>query len=89
MRLNHAENGSGKPRIRALAKGATFRPVGFQDQCIQPLCHPSGWDQGYREAHRAGGDRAGAGGRADPMSVLAGPGQGRGDPLRARGLIGA
>jgi hypothetical protein len=29
--LNHAENGSGKPRIRAPAKGATFRASGFQD----------------------------------------------------------
>jgi hypothetical protein len=51
MRLNHAENGSGKPRIRALAKGATFRPVGFQDRCIQPLCHPStATTKGYRSA---------------------------------------
>jgi hypothetical protein len=40
------DSGSGEPGIRAPAEYATSRMSGFQDRCIQPLCHPSETDQG-------------------------------------------
>jgi hypothetical protein len=42
-------NRSSKPYLAPLAEGEGFEPsrrlstsAGFQDRCIQPLCHPSG-----------------------------------------------
>jgi hypothetical protein len=39
--LNHAENGSSKPKIRGPRKTPAICTAGFQDRRIQPLCHPS------------------------------------------------
>jgi hypothetical protein len=39
--LNRAENGLAEPKNRRYTLQATLRTVGFQDRCIQPLCHPS------------------------------------------------
>jgi hypothetical protein len=53
MRLNHGENGSGKPRIRALAKGATFRPWDFETGAFN---RSATLPRGNRKATVAGSD---------------------------------
>jgi hypothetical protein len=64
--LNHAENRSRKPKKTMAARRRDF-PAGGISRPVHSTALPPlrVGDQGYREARRAGGDRASAGGRAD------------------------